>query len=34
MPKYTMKEIPDIIAIYEGQFIGIEVKAPKKKLRQ
>jgi hypothetical protein len=32
LPKYTMKGIPDIIAVRDGgQFIGIEVKGPKGK---
>lgn len=26
MPKYSMKGIPDVIVIQEGQFIGLEVK--------
>ena len=26
MPKFTMRGIPDIIVIYKGNFIGIEVK--------
>src|SRR5690349_12013588 len=29
LPKYTMKGIPDIIAIKDGRFIGIEVKTDK-----
>lgn len=32
LPKYTMKGIPDIIAIRDGRFIGIEVKAEKGRL--
>lgn len=28
MPKYTMKGLPDIIAIKAGTFYGIEVKTP------
>lgn len=31
MPKYSMKGIPDIIIIKDGQFIGLEVKRPKGK---
>lgn len=33
MPKYTPKGIPDIIVIHHGNFIGLEVKRPKGKLR-
>lgn len=29
MPQYTMKGIPDIIAVKQGQFIGLEVKRDK-----
>lgn len=28
MPVYAMKGVPDIIVIYKGSFIGIEVKRP------
>lgn len=31
MPKYSMRGVPDIILIKDGQFIGIEVKQPKAK---
>lgn len=30
MPKYTRKGVPDIIGIYKGRFLGIEVKQPGK----
>ncbi len=33
MPKYTPKGLPDIMCIVKGEFIGIEVKRPKMKLR-
>lgn len=33
LPKYTPKGLPDIIAIVNGIFIGIEVKRPGEKLR-
>lgn len=29
MPKYSLKGVPDIIVIFEGRFIGIEVKRDK-----
>lgn len=29
MPKYSMKGVPDIILIKDGQFIGLEIKRPK-----
>jgi hypothetical protein len=32
LPKYTMKGIPDIIAIKDGRFISIEVKGRKGQL--
>jgi hypothetical protein len=32
MPKYAMKGVPDLIAIKDGKFIGIEVKAAKGKM--
>lgn len=28
LPKYTPKGLPDIMIIYEGKFIGLEVKVP------
>src|SRR3990172_5737136 len=28
MPKYALKGLPDIMVIYEGIFIGLEVKRP------
>lgn len=28
LPKYTPRGLPDIIVIYQGAFIGIEVKRP------
>ena len=33
MPRHSMKGVPDIIVVVEGQFLGIEVKRPKAKLR-
>lgn len=29
MPKYSIKGVPDIIVLKDGQFIGLEVKRPK-----
>lgn len=29
-PKYSMKGVPDVIAIIEGYFVGFEVKRPKR----
>lgn len=34
MGKYTLKGIPDIIVIYKGKFIGIEVKRVGAPLRE
>ena len=31
MPKYSMNGVPDIIAIKDGKFWGLEVKRPKGK---
>lgn len=33
MGKYSPKGIPDIILIYNGKFIALEIKRPKAKLR-
>ena len=33
LPKYTPKGLPDICIIYNGMFIGVEVKRPGGKLR-
>jgi hypothetical protein len=33
MPKFSVKGVPDIIVIFEGVFIGIEVKKPSAPLR-
>ena len=33
LPKYTPRGIPDIIIIRKGEFIAVEVKRPKAKLR-
>lgn len=32
LPKFTPKGLPDIIIIYEGKFIGLEVKRPNARL--
>lgn len=31
MPKFSMKGIPDIIVLFRGTFIGLEVKRPEQK---
>ena len=31
MPKYSLRGVPDIIVIKDGQFWGLEVKRPKNK---
>jgi hypothetical protein len=33
MPKFTPKGIPDLIVLHKGEFIGLEVKVPGRKLR-
>lgn len=33
LPKFTPRGLPDIIVIYKGQFIALEIKRPKAKLR-
>lgn len=33
MPKFSLKGVPDIILLYRGHFIGLEVKRPSGKLR-
>lgn len=33
LPKYTPRGIPDIMVVFEGRFIGIEVKRSGAKLR-
>ncbi len=33
LPKYTPKGLPDIILLYKGKFVALEVKRPDAKLR-